>query len=156
MCWFSLRHSCAPEDCSLVPTKPHASRRQRALPLPRHPRQPNNGLVCCCVQRTAYSACIALPCIVNGDDSAVFHFFCFLVTLTFELGRDFRTTYLIAKFDLCCISTDFIKCFHTRHHLTGIHVILHSVSSSHSQYGSLPIDNNSYQVLSDSNNSVLL
>jgi len=36
-----------------LPTKPHANRRQRAVPSLRHPRRPNNGLVCCCVQRTA-------------------------------------------------------------------------------------------------------
>jgi len=39
----------------------------------------------------------ALLCIVNGDDSAVFRFLS-LVTLTFELGRDFCTLYLTAKF----------------------------------------------------------
>jgi len=45
----------------------------------------------------------ALLCIVNGDDSAIFHFFVhgdldlWPLTLTFELGRDFCTVYLIAK-----------------------------------------------------------
>jgi len=46
----------------------------------------------------ACSARVALPCIVNGEDSAVFRFL-FPVTLTFELQRDFCTTYLTAKFD---------------------------------------------------------
>ena len=47
----------------------------------------------------------ALLCIVNGDDSAVFRFFVTgdlhlrPLTLTFEIGRDFCTTYLTAKFD---------------------------------------------------------
>jgi len=36
------------------------------------PRRPHNGVFCCCVQRTAYSARVALPCIVNADDLAVF------------------------------------------------------------------------------------
>jgi len=56
------------------------------------------------MQRTAYSARVALPCIVNGDDSAVFRFFvpgdldiCPL-TLTFELGQDFCTVHLATKF----------------------------------------------------------
>jgi len=40
----------------------------RTLPSPRHPRQTHNGVVCCCVQRTAYSTRVALPCIVSGDD----------------------------------------------------------------------------------------
>jgi len=48
----------------------------------------------------------ALLCIVvNGDDSAVFRFFLFPVTLTFnlkfELGRDFCTMHLTAKFHHC-------------------------------------------------------
>jgi len=42
----------------------------------------------CCVSHTAQ----ALLCTVNGD--AVFRF----LTLTFELGRDFYTMYLTAKF----------------------------------------------------------
>jgi len=40
-----------------------------------------------------------LLCIVNGDDSVVFCFFLILMTLTSELGRDFCTMYLTAKFD---------------------------------------------------------
>jgi len=66
MHWFSHRRSCAAEDRSLVPTKSHAVWHQRALPSPHHPRRPNNGFACCCMQHTAYSACVALPCIVNG------------------------------------------------------------------------------------------
>jgi len=88
-----------------LPTKPHASHHQRALPSSGHsvtPRRPHHGIVCCCVQRTAYSACIVLTCIVNGDDSAVFWFFCprwpWHLTSTFELGQDFCTVYLNAKF----------------------------------------------------------
>jgi len=38
------------------------------------PGWPHNGLACCCVQRTAYSARVVLPCIVSWDDSAVFRF----------------------------------------------------------------------------------
>ena len=41
---------------------------------------------------------LALLAIVNGDDSAVYRFLS-LVTLTFELGRDFCTVYLTTKFD---------------------------------------------------------
>jgi len=52
-----------------------------------------SSVAACCVPPTAQ----ALLCIVNGGDSAVFRFF--LVTLTFELGRDFCTLYLTAKFD---------------------------------------------------------
>jgi len=44
------------------------------------------------------AAAHALLCTVNGDDAAVFRFLS-LVTLTFKLGRDFRTVYLTAKFD---------------------------------------------------------
>jgi len=46
-----------------------------------------------CVRRMAH----ALLCVVNGDDSAVFRFLS-LVTLTFELGRDFCTMHLTAEF----------------------------------------------------------
>jgi len=52
-----------------------------------------SSVAACCVPPTAQ----ALLCIVNGGDSAVFRFF--LVTLTFELGRDFCTLYLTVKFD---------------------------------------------------------
>jgi len=53
----------------------------------------------CCVRPTAH----ALLCIVNGDDSASFSFVCpwwsfWSLTLTFELGRNFCTMHLTAKF----------------------------------------------------------
>jgi len=60
-----------------------------------------SSVAACCVPPTAH----ALLCIVNGDDSAVFRFFVpgdldlWPLTLTFEFGRDFCTTYLTAKFD---------------------------------------------------------
>ena len=68
---------------------------------PVTPGQPHSGLAWCRMQRTACSTRIALSCIANGDDSAVFCFFLFLLTwpVTFELWRDFCTTYLTAKFD---------------------------------------------------------
>jgi len=71
---------------------------------PVTPRRPHNGVVCCCVQRTAYSARVALPCIVNADDLAVFSVFLFPMTLTFDLWHDiqtwatFCTMHLTAKF----------------------------------------------------------
>ena len=87
MCWFSHRHSRAREDCS------QQNRTQAAVNVhcrhPVTPWRPHNGLVCCCVQCTTYSARIALPCNVSGDDSAFFRFFLCLVTLTFDL--DIRT-----------------------------------------------------------------
>jgi len=100
MCWFSHRHSRAREDCS------QQNRTQAAVNVhcrhPVTPWRPHNGLVCCCVQCTTYSARIALPCNVSGDDSAFFGFFCawwpWPLTLTFELGRDFCTMHLTAKF----------------------------------------------------------
>jgi len=56
-----------------------------------------SSVVVCCVRPTAHT----LLCIVNGDDSAVFHFLS-PVTLTFDpkfkLGRDFCTMHLTAKF----------------------------------------------------------
>jgi len=61
-----------------------------AVTLSPRPRLRRNGVVCCCLQRTAH----ALLCIVNGDDSAVF--FVFFVpddldlrplTVTFKLFR---------------------------------------------------------------------
>jgi len=51
------------------------------------------SVTACCV-RPSYG----VLCVVNGDDSAVFHYLS-LVTLTFELGRDFCTMFLTAKFD---------------------------------------------------------
>ena len=93
MRWFSHRRSRAREDRS------RQNRTQPAVNVHcRHPRRPHNGVVCCCVQRTAYNARVALPCIVNGDD------FRFLspMTLTFdpkfEFGWDFCTVHLTAKF----------------------------------------------------------
>jgi len=67
---------------------------------PVTPQRPQNGLVCCCVQHTAYSARVTLPCIVNGDDSAFFvlYLVTFNLTLTFELWRYFCTVHLTAKF----------------------------------------------------------
>jgi len=62
----------------------------------------NQSIVCCGMQRMAYSVRIALPCIVNGDDSAGFSFFChrwpWVLTLTFKLWRDLCTMHLTAKF----------------------------------------------------------
>jgi len=54
-----------------------------------------SSVAACCVQPMAHV--LGLLCIVNGDDPAVFRFLS-LVTLTFELGRDFCTVYLTAKF----------------------------------------------------------
>jgi len=69
-----------------APDKTTPSCRQHALPSPRHPRRPHNGvIVCYCMQCTTYSARVALPCIVNGDDSAFKNFFLSPVTLTFDL-----------------------------------------------------------------------
>jgi len=86
MCWFSHRRIRAREDCS------RQNRTQAAVNVHcRHPRRPHNG-VCCCVQRTAYSARVALPCTVNGDDSAVF---CSQwVTLTFDTQIRTRARFL--------------------------------------------------------------
>ena len=36
-----------------LPTKPRTNRRQCALPSSRHPQRPNNGLICCCLLRSA-------------------------------------------------------------------------------------------------------
>jgi len=81
-------------------TKPHASRRQRALPSPPAATQWSHLLLRS--QYTAYSARVALPCIVSGDDSAVFRFFVpgdlDLWPPKFELRRDFCTVHLTAKF----------------------------------------------------------
>jgi len=53
------------------------------------------SVAACCVPPTAQ----ALLFTVNGDDSAVFRFFCsrWRWPLTFELGRDFCTVRLTAK-----------------------------------------------------------
>ena len=51
-----------------------------------------SSVAACCV-RPSYGA-LPLLCIVSGDDSAVFRFF-----VPGELGRDFCTMYLTAKFD---------------------------------------------------------
>jgi len=45
-----------------------------------------SSVAACCVWPAAH----AVLCIVNGDDSAVFHFL--------ELGRDFYTMHLTTKF----------------------------------------------------------
>jgi len=55
-----------------------------------------SSVASCCVRPIATAH--ALLCIVNEDDSAVFRFLS-LVTLTFDLWRDFCTMYLTAKFD---------------------------------------------------------
>jgi len=60
-----------------------------------------SSVAACCVLPTTR----ALLCMVNGYDSAVVRVFLslltltFALTLTFELGRDFCTLYLIAKLD---------------------------------------------------------
>ena len=70
MRWFTHRRSRASEDRS------RQNRMQAAINVHYcHPQQSHNGVVCCCMQRTAYSARVALPCTVNGDDSTVFLFF---------------------------------------------------------------------------------
>jgi len=51
------------------------------------------SVAACCVWPTAHAS----QCVVNGNESAVFRFLS-LVTLTFELGRDFCTMHLSAKF----------------------------------------------------------
>jgi len=62
--------------------------------------------VAACCTRPSYGARpTRLLCIVNWDESAVFRFIVpddlepWPLTLTFELGWDFCTVYLIAKFD---------------------------------------------------------
>jgi len=50
------------------------------------------------MQRTACSARVALPCIVNGDYSAVFRFFLSPVTLTFDLDIRTQAVHLTTKF----------------------------------------------------------
>ena len=67
-----------------------------------HPSPPGghamvSSVAACCVRPTTH----ALPCIVNGDDSAVFRFcprWPWPLTPKFELERDFCTVYLTAKF----------------------------------------------------------
>jgi len=81
--------TCADFTTGIAARKP----RQRALTSPRHPQRPHSGIVCCCVQRTAYRARLALPCIFSGDDSVVFGFFV-REPLTFDLDtRDFCTVH---------------------------------------------------------------
>ena len=57
-----------------------------------------SSVAACCVRPTAH----AVLCIVNGNDSVVFRYFCpwwpWPLTLTFDLGRDFCTLHPIAKF----------------------------------------------------------
>jgi len=66
----------------------------------------------CCVRPTAH----ALLCIVNGDDSAVFRFFCprwpwpLTFDPKFELGRDFCTVHLTAKFNRPVIVVRELSC----------------------------------------------
>ena len=73
---------------------------QRRSPSPLGGHAMVSFVAAYCVRPTAH----ALLCIVNGDDSAVFRFFVpgdldlLPLTLTFELGRDFCTLHLIAKF----------------------------------------------------------
>ena len=84
--------------------------RQRVLFSHRRSPSPPDGTqwyrlllrVACCVYGLATAHSIL--CIVKGDDSAVFRFFLFLVTLTFDLdlrtgAKIFCTMYLTAKFD---------------------------------------------------------
>jgi len=101
MRWFSHRRSRARKDRSRQ-NRPQATVRCTS---PRYPWRPHNGLACCCMERTAYSARIALACIVNGDDSAFFRYFLSPVTLIFDLwppnsnwGKKFCTMHLTAKF----------------------------------------------------------
>jgi len=59
-----------------------------AVTLSPRPRLRRNGVVCCCLQRTAH----ALLCIVNGDDSAVFFcFFCPWWPWPSTFDRDIQT-----------------------------------------------------------------
>ena len=95
--------ACADFPTGVVAPARHASRRQRALPSSRHPQRPHNGVVCCCVQHTAYSARVALLCIVDGDDSAFLRFcprWPWPLTFDFDIRtrRDFCTMHLTAKF----------------------------------------------------------
>jgi len=98
---FCHRRSRVPEDRS------RQNGTQAAVNVHcRHPvtlGRPHSGLVCCCVQRTAYSARVALPCILNGDDSSLFRFLS-LVTLTFDL--EIRT---LARFLIYFMNEDSVS-----------------------------------------------
>jgi len=71
----------------------------------RHPRAARNGIVCCCVLRAAccvrpsYGTRPTMHCQWGWLGSFSFFLSLMTLTLTFEFGRDFCTTYLIAKFD---------------------------------------------------------
>jgi len=65
----------------------------------RHPHRPHNGVVCCCVQHTVHASTYHA---LSMGMPQHFLFFCprwpWPLTLTFELGRDFCTVHLTAKF----------------------------------------------------------
>jgi len=67
-----------------------------------YPQWPHNGVVCCCMQRMAYSARIALYHALSMGMTQYFFVFCprwpWPLTLTFELWRDFCTVHLTIKF----------------------------------------------------------
>ena len=63
---------------------PYASRRQHALPLPRHSSPGYNAMVRSAAARGLQPTSHALQCIVNGNDSAGFPVLS-LVTLPFDL-----------------------------------------------------------------------
>jgi len=100
MRWFSHRRRTgglkAPEDRS---RKPPSACTVVTLSPPGCDTMVSPAAVCS-VRRTAH----ALLSIVNGDDSAVFRFFCpgdvdlWPLTLIFEIERDFCTVHLTAKF----------------------------------------------------------
>jgi len=82
------------------PSRNQSVTRQHALIFPPAypvtPRAVVSSVAACCLRPTTH----ALLCTVNGDDSAVFRFLSMvIVTLAFELRRDFCTAYLTAKFD---------------------------------------------------------
>jgi len=79
-----------------------ASRRQRVLPSPCHPRLRCNGIVCCCAHRTALWR--TPYCALSIGTTQQFFLFVpgdldlWPLTLTYEIGRDFCTIHLTAKF----------------------------------------------------------
>jgi len=102
---FKLFETQCFSDMKRLATRQHALIFPPAYSPPPPGRHAMVSSVAACCVRPSYGARPIL-CIVNGDDSAVFfRFFCagdldfWLLTLTFELGRDFYTMYLTAKFD---------------------------------------------------------
>jgi len=96
LCWFSHLCSRTGENCC------RQNHSQAAVNVHcRHPRRPHNGLVCCCVQCTTTARASPYHALSLGMTR---HFFIFVpggpwpLTLTFELGRDFCTVHLAAKF----------------------------------------------------------